>query len=338
MTSISIKDIAKMAGVSVATVSLALNGKKGVSDSKRAMILEIARQTKYIPNSNARGLIKNSTNNIAVLLRQDLQTIDRLFYMELIDSILTFNKDTNYNLVFTSYSEQNTSIHLPDIIRAREALGILVLGDIPQPVLNELLKYQLPIVFLDVTSEYPYCSTVRMDYQKAAYYATKHLLKLGHTDIAYIGNDCLENFNRLTFDGFRKAMNGIQAAISINRIQFNAHDVDSLNMCLEEAVKGSAPPTAIFCATDIYACYAIRYLQGRGFHVPEDTSVIGIDNSIISEFTSPSLTTVKVDRTKMGSYGYKQLLDIVRGEEHQDIILPSNELILRGSTGPKSVQ
>jgi DNA-binding LacI/PurR family transcriptional regulator len=136
------------------------------------------------------------------------------------------------------------------------------------------------------------------------------------------------------FNGFQKATTEEDITLGMNRIQISVHDEDSLIDCIEHALSGPQPPTALFCATDYYAIHAIRYLHTRGMRVPDDVSIVGIDDISISRFIIPSLTTVRIDREAMGLLGVELLQKIISMEECSSATLPHCDLIVRESTAP----
>lgn len=327
------RDIAQMAGVSPAAVSLAINGKKGVSDETKARIMNIVEKTNYYPNPNSRRLLSDRTNNIAVLVRNDMKPIDQLFYTELNESILNACNHEQTNLVFSTLQQHEGHSTLPQIIRSRDVDGVLIYGDIDSTVLAEISSYEIPLVILDSSLDDTAYLTVRADYKLAAYTAANYLLQCGHTDIAYIGNSANSQkyFNYAVFCGFQDALTQAGVSLEMNRIQINVYDEASLHASIEQALGGTSRPTALFCATDVYGCYALHYMQGQGCDVPGDISIIGIDDIILSRFTMPALTTVRIDRETMGREGYYLLQKRIEGEACHSITLPSSELIIRKS-------
>lgn len=335
MTKYTINDIARLAGVSPAAVSIAINGKKGISEKTRSQILKIVEVTNYYPNPNSKRLLSKRTNNITIMMRKDLPAIDQLFYTELNASILNVCCDLPCNLIFTSVKKaENNTVVLPEVIRARDTDGVIVYGNVEKIILDEIQKFNIPIVVLDNCMIYNEYLSVSVDYYKAAYTATKHLIDLGHRDISYIGCSDLQNFNLVTFNGFQNAIAEKDLALQANRIQFNVFDEDSLRACVSNSLAGASHPTALFCVTDLYAIYAISYLRKIGIRVPEDISVIGIDDIILSKFYVPALTTVKVDKEKMGRLGFELLQKKIHNEPCESIVLPSCDLVIRESTAP----
>jgi DNA-binding LacI/PurR family transcriptional regulator len=326
-------DIARLAGVSPSAVSLALNGKPGISDKTRTHIRNIVKQTGYL--HHAPGKLNSSTANIALLFRNEFPLQDRLFYTELNTSVMEACEGLSYNLLIASTFYKDNKLTFSDFLRSDMLDGILSYGDIDHSVQSELTALNIPIIVLDSSRRSnELCFSVQVDYEHAAYTATKHLLDLGHEDIAFIGNNKQHDFNLLVFEGFRRATLNANIALGANRIQLNVYDEESLGSCIDEALSGPQLPTALFCATDFYAMRALRKLYHKGIRVPEDISVIGIDDVLSSKYLIPSLTTMAVNRQEMGRLGIDLLQKAINGEPCKSIVLPRCELIVRESTAP----
>ena len=325
------REIAKKAGVSPAAVSLALNGKKGISEDTRKTILKIAQSMNYNPQGNRTRENKRKTAryNIAVLFRTDLNSMDQLFYNELNISVMKACESIPYNLIFTSV--RNASL-LPDVISTKNVDGIMLYGDMDQAVIDEIIALEIPFVVLDSSRINFYQTAVRVEYDSAAYLATRHLIELGHRDIAFIGNDNMHDFNVLVFSGFQCATAESDISLPLYRIQIGVYNEESLYASIDNILSGADIPTALFCATDSYAILAIHYLHRKGIRIPEDISVIGIDELIHSRFTIPSLTTVRIDRDLIGKIGSELLIRKIHGEECESVMVPAGELIIREST------
>ena len=167
----------------------------------------------------------------------------------------------SYNLLFTSTFYKGSQLSFSEVLHSDIPDGILSYGDIDRIVFSELTALNIPIIVLDSSRRNgDPCFSVQVDYEHAALTATKHLLELGHKDIAFIGNNKQHDFNLLVFEGFRRATSGANIALSTKRIQLNVYDEDSLDSCIDEALSGPQLPTALFCATDFYAMRALRKL------------------------------------------------------------------------------
>jgi len=333
MEKITTQEIARLAGVSPSAVSIALNGKPGISEKTRARILGVVKQTGYL--HHAPGRLNSASANIAILFRNEYPLQDRLFYTELNTSVMEACESLSYNLLFASTFYKGSQLTFSDVLRSDMLDGILTYGDVDRIVFSELKTLNIPIIVLDSSRRNGEpCLSVQVDYEHAAYTATKHLIDLGHRDIAFIGNNKQHDFNLLVFEGFRRATSEADIALSTNRIQLNVYNEEALGPCIDEALGGTHLPTALFCATDFYAMRALRRLYHRGLRVPDDLSVIGIDDVLSSKYLIPSLTTMSVDRQEMGRLGIELLKKAINGEPCQSVVLPQCKLVVRESTAP----
>lgn len=331
MAKITNRDIAKLAGVSPAAVSLAINGKAGISEETREKVLAIARQHNYCTGSASVRVLRERSTYIAALFRTDAPLEDQTFYAELSTSAIVACRELGYTLVSTYITSEDSMLELPPSIRAKEVDGVLIFGDQEPGIYVELSKIGIPFVVLDSSrsSQYP---SVYVDYSKAAYIATKHLIDLGHRDIAYLNNGTLHDFNTLTLNGFQQATTEAGIALYPNRIQIDLEDTESLEQCVEKALAGPCQPTAIFCPVDFFALKVIRKLRAMGYRVPEDISIVGIDDVAISQLITPGLTTMRVDRDEMIREGLQMLTQMLQGKFCGHKYMPTPELILRETT------
>ncbi len=329
MTKMTTREIARLAGVSPAAVSFALNGKRGISEETRKQIIAIAREQNYRPLPA--GPRAEKQMNFAVVFRNYLPALDKLFYTELNNSVMQVCDEPNISLIMMSVQIQNGEAMLPNALYMDNLDGIIVYGDLDRRIEQELEKLAIPTVVLD-SSRHGLRNAVYVDYANAAYVATRYLIDLGHRDIAYLGNDRMHDFNLQTFGGFQRATTESGLQLSTDRIQLNVYDETTLTKCIDNVFQGAAKPTALFCAADCYAIHAIRHIHSLGMRVPEDVSIVGIDDIVISPYTIPSLTTVRVDRDRIGELGLMLLKKQIAGEPCESVTLPLDELIIRESS------
>ena len=331
MAKITNRDIAKLAGVSPAAVSLAINGKAGISEETREKVLAIARQHNYCTGSASVRVLRERSTYIAALFRTDAPLEDQAFYAELSTSAMVACRELGYTLVSTYITGEDSMLELPPSIRAKEVDSVLIFGDQEPGIYVELSRIGIPFVVLDSSrsSQYP---SVYVDYSKAAYIATRHLIDLGHRDIAYLSNGTLHDFNTLTLNGFQQATTEAGIALYPNRFQINMEDTEAVEKCLEKALAGPGRPTAIFCTVDFYALKVMRRLYELGYRVPEDISLISIDDVSVSRLVTPGLTTMRVDRDGMIREGLRMLEKMHRGERCESRRLPDPKLMLRQTT------
>ncbi len=331
MANVTINDIAKLANVSKASVSFAINNRPGISEETRKRILKVIEDTGYLyPLSKA----NNTRSNIAILFRNNISALDRQFYTELNTNIIQECEQLPYNFIIASTHYKDDKLIFSDILRSPDLDVIITYGDVDKEILPELKKLEVPMLVLDCSRKEVTKNAVHVDYTEAAYTATKYLIDIGHSDIAYIGNEQQNEFDVLTFSGFQNATTEFGLTLSMNRIQISVHNEDSLYKCIDHALSGEKYPTALFCTTDSYAIHAIKYLHSKGINVPNDISVIGIDDINVSRFLIPALTTVRVNIQTIGKMGIELLKRILNGEECDSVTIPHCELIIRESTAP----
>lgn len=334
LAKITNQDIAKLAGVSPAVVSLAINGKPGVSEETRQKVLAIARQHNYCTGAASVQMLKErSSAYIASFYSTNAHLEDQAFYSEMSTAAMIACRELGYNLVSTYSSGENGLLNLPPAIRSGEVDGVLIFGDQDPSFYVELENLSIPFVILDCSRETKWPS-VYVDYSQAAYDATKHLLDLGHRDIAYLSNGTLYDFNNQVLSGFQQATSEAGIALYPNRFQIKMGHANALEEGLEKAMAGPTRPTAIFCAVDFYALKVLRYLYERGYRVPEDISVVSIDDVSISHLITPALTTVRIDRDRMIREGLEMLDAMRRGEKCESRMLSAPELMIRQTTAP----
>lgn len=331
MAKITNRDIAKLAGVSPAAVSLAINGKPGISEETRQKVLAIARQHNYCTGTASARVLRERSTYIAALFRTDAQLEDQAFYAELSTAAMVACRELGYTLVSTYITGSDSMLELPPSIRSGEVDGVLIFGDQEPGIYVELSKIGIPFVILDCSrqSQYP---SVFVDYSQAAYDATRHLIDLGHRDIAFLSNGTLHDFNTLTLNGFQQATTEAGIALYPNRFQIDIEDTQTVEQCLEKALAGPCRPTAIFCTVDLYALKIMRKLFQMGYRVPEDISLISIDDVALSQLIFPGLTTMCVDRDAMIRQGLRMLTQMLRGEKPRSCRLATPHLVLRQTT------
>ena len=340
MAKLTIKEIAKMAGVSPSAVSIVLNNRKGVSEHTRTRVMNIVKKLNYYPNPNSRRLLFNKTNNIGILFKKNVSPMEHFFYSELNNIILHECEALGYNLIFSSleYNNKTNEIILPNVVNYRDVDGIILYGDIDTQIINKFNTMDIPFIIVDSHNVSNDILSVSADYFEAAYTATNYLINIGHKAIAFIGTSLIPHYGNQTFSGFKKAIEENRISLPINWIQLDAFDEDSSYLCMKNILSYNQAPTAIICAADIYAIGAMRCLKDSKYKIPEDMSIIGIDDIILDQYVEPALSTIKIDKMKMGKIAIDLLVKKIKNENVENQIVSSNELIIRKSTQPVNCQ
>ncbi|HOJ09578.1 MAG TPA: LacI family DNA-binding transcriptional regulator [Clostridiales bacterium] len=352
MAKLTIKEIAKMAGVSPTAVSFVINNREGVSEETRKIVREVLERTNFQPSLNSRRLLLNKSFNISIVIRKTSSPFDDLFYLEIAKGLLEKSKEYGYNIVFTDISIENGRAILPDIIKNEDTDGIVFFQDTEDIILNEINKLDIPYVIADAhnsensaSSEKPDIlnnstssgasfsdiTSVNADYELAAYTAVRYLTSNGHKDIAYISSSFVPNFYLHTFEGYKRALEQAQVSVQPSWIQVNAINEDSAYNCMKAILKSKFKPTAVFCTTDMFAIGAIKCAKDSGYKVPEDISFISIDDIFLANYIEPKLTTIRIDKFKMGTLAMELIIDKIEGKSTESITVDSDNLVIRES-------
>ncbi|HPC77821.1 MAG TPA: LacI family DNA-binding transcriptional regulator, partial [bacterium] len=291
MRRVNIQEVAKEAGVSPSTVSRALNGFPGISEKTRERIVEIARKLNYRPNYRGQILTTQNTKNIGLLITD----ITNPFFPELVMGAEEYASKSGYTVLLgnTSESEEKETNYL-DFFSRGPVDGIIISAS---RVSNEhiimLAEEGLPIVVINRILEHPKISYVSTDMEKGGYLATMHLLRLGHSKIAFINGPKHSEVSQRRLEGYKKALKEVGVDYNPDLISFNVPVSES---GYKEAIKllctGEAP-TAIFTYNDVMAFGVIKAAKELGIKIPEELSVVGFDDIFFSSFTDPPLTTIK---------------------------------------------
>lgn len=331
MGALTIKDIARMAGVSATVVSFVINRKPGVNKDTRERVQKIIDQTQFKPSISSRRLIMKKSFNIGIVVAHDSSPFNNLFYFEIAQGLLEQSKIYGYNVIFTDIRQTGKKTHLPGIIENKDTDGIIFFQDVPMALLQEIENLGIPCVVIDAHPEREDYSMVRVDYEAAARTATEYLIACRHRKIAFISSSFVPNFYTQVFNGFRQAMSAHSLSIPSAWIQMDAVEEQSACTCMNKILQGGELPTAVFCATDLFAISAMKCARAKGLRIPEDISFIGIDDILLSQYVEPALTTVRIDKADMGGLAMDMIIRRINGEHPDNLTVVSDHLIIRDS-------
>lgn len=324
---VTIKDVAREAGVSISTVSNALNGVDVLRPKTKQHILDVAERLNYVPNLNGRNLKSQSTKVIGLFLT----SVRGTYYNILADAVYQECKKYGYELnIFVSERADNM---MANILGKRMDGAIILNKDIREKETILLQKTQTPIVFLDRELQGERMTSVIFDSYHEGEMVAQYLLSIGHHTFAYI-NGASDNYDNM------KRLQGFQAVLIQAGIQFD--EVDMIEGEFEEEVayesmkqfvqSGRPLPEAVFAANDLSAIGAIKALIDSGIEVPEQVSVVGCDDIEIASLVRPSLTTMRTSFEKQGTLAVQHLIALISGEEKGCIDVLQGRIISREST------
>lgn len=333
---ITIYDVAREAGVSMATVSRVVNGNPNVKPTTRKKVLAAIERLGYRPNAVARGLASKKTTTVGVIIPD----ISSLFFAELargIEDIATMYK---YNIILCNSDQRlEKELQLINTLLEKQVDGLLFMGaEVKDAHLQVLSTASAPVVLAatrDVESSLP---SVTIDHFQAAYDATRLLIDGGNRRIAMITGPLKDPLGGLLrFEGYKQALADAGIAydeqlVARGNYQYNA----GLN-AMKEFLELAQPPTAVFAASDEMAIGAIHAVLDAGLRVPDDIEVVGFDNVRLAEMVRPRLTSVVQPMYDIGAVAMR-LLTKFMNKEHVDqriVVLP-HRIEIRESTRPQA--
>ena len=333
---VTIRDVARLAGVSPATVSQALNGRGRVDVRTRERVALAATKLRYAPNVSGRRLARRRAECVAVLQGRNMTTVfNDSFYRVVLGGMAEVTQARGYSLVVTPPpADAATETDLNRVLGHGAVDGVLVAGALDTRLLLALRHRGLPIVLVDNYLPGVDLPAVVPDYQAGARLATEHLLRLGHRRVAFLGAAVSYPFGWQTFEGYTEALaaSGIaQDPMLVRRTEIGVEAATAATLSL---LAQPEPPTGLFAVTDAMAIGALRAGRERGVRVPDKLAVIGMDDIEMSAYTDPPLTTVRVPKDAMGRLAAEWLIGLIEGEaaDYTPSPLPT-ELIIRGSCG-----
>lgn len=328
---VTIKDIAKLAGVSAATVSRVLNGTKAVSPDATERVLAAIEETGFRRNAAARSLASKKSHMIGVLITD----ISNMYFGELVSGIDSMAHYFNYNIILAnSNRDEQREIDCLNILIEKGVDGIIftVHKNMKERVEEFIAKSNIPFVSLNRPCHNAF--SIRVDNFKESYEAAKYLINLGHRNIAYISgffNDDASGIPRM--EGYKQALKDNGIALKQSYISEGDFTFKSGYDAAEKLLMFNKDITAILVGNDEMAFGAITCIQDRGMKVPENISVMGFDNIKYTDYFRPRLTTVKQPIFEIGELATKTLLRAINGEEIpiKDIVI-NGGIIIRDST------
>jgi len=329
----SLKDVARLAGVSVSTVSRVLNKSAYVEPHTVALVEDAIHKLDYRPNLLASGLKTKSSRLVGVVV-PDLSLTP---FISLIQHVSDYCHQLNYEVVLGSHHDNPTlEMQIIDGMLRRNVDGLLLsLVSDESMVSNMLRDTKVPVVVFDRTTRNISASSVILNNYAAGQLAAKHLAELGHTNIACITGSHAISLSRDRLKGFEDTL----SEANVDLLQRNVIEGDFSYASGYDAAKylfssGLAnAPTAIWAQSDLMALGAIQYLRTLNLRIPEDISIIGMDNISYSEMLFPQLTTIAQPFKEMAIHSFDLFHSFKKSKEHeQKVIVFEPELVVRNST------
>jgi len=329
------KDVARRAGVSVTTVSHVLNNTRPVAEETRLRVLEAARQLKFYQNVHARRLARGHSDFLGLIVSD----IANPFFPEIIKSFEEISLAEGFDLLLcnTDYERQRTEAAVRKMIENKVRGVAVMTSESSQTLAEELAAQHVPAVFLNVEKPRTFVSCIRVDYTAGIVAAIRHLHDLGHREFGFLAGPQFLGSAVIRRKAFAEALDS--RGLPSHRIVEGNHKVDGGIEGVGAMLKQGNFPTAILCSNDLMAFGALLALREAGIQVPQDVSVVGFDDILFARFTQPPLTTINVDRDRLGTVAFEALQSMLRCKQGQgfEYVLAS-QLVVRESTTAVRVQ
>ncbi|GAA0357096.1 LacI family DNA-binding transcriptional regulator [Bacillus horti] len=335
----TIRDIAKMAGVSPATVSKVMNHYGGVSESTKHKVLSVIEETGYQPIFSAKSLATKKSKLIGLVYAGKINVeFNHPFFNEVLSAFQKTVGMQGYDLIVFSNEQFNKEQenYLARCRHFRVDGCLIIAGEEIEEAVYELDQSEIPCLAVDMELTGPKSSYVMTDNEKISQLVVEHLYLHSIRDIAYIAGTKHSNISNIRLEGFKQAMNKFGLPIKEEWIQYGTFFEDSGYEAMKRILQGDSMPKAVVAGADMMALGALRALREVGLRVPEDVRLIGCDDIEACRYSDPQLTTVKQDKQKIGKLAAYMLNDLINGENDLSSVFVDPELVIRQSCGTKN--
>ncbi|RUS46540.1 LacI family DNA-binding transcriptional regulator [Cohnella sp. AR92] len=334
--SVTIKDVAKKAGVSPSTVSRVLSNHPRISRETTKKVKEIMEELGYHSNIMARSLVSNKTYTLGMILPRPAEELfQNQFFAESIRGITTQASRNGYDLLMTAgHSEQGELEAVTRLVKGRRVDGVILLQSRKNdPIIQFLKKEAFPFILIGHDREHEDILCVDNDNVQAAFDATQHLISQGHARIGFVSGPPNLTVSQDRLEGFRQAMDASGLRVQPEWIvegeflQESGYRAMSFFMNLPER------PTALVVVDDLVTFGVLRGLNELGFKVPDDLSLVSFNNIALAELSSPPLSSVDIGIYQLGYMASQQLIRFIQEDKPQQMsVIVPHRLIVRESS------
>jgi DNA-binding LacI/PurR family transcriptional regulator len=328
-----IRTIARAANVSIATVSRTMNGVPTVNPRMAKRVWEVIDKFDYFPNTQARSLVSGRSRIFGLIVSE----ITNPFFPELIQGFEDIAVEHGYEILVssTNYDPKRMSHCIRRMLERKvEGVAVMTFG-VEEPLLNQMAKRKVPLVFIDVGPKGPGVSLLKVDYHHGIRQGVQHLAALGHKNIAFITGPARLHSAQSRQVAFLASLKECGIKPNPTWIVEGDHTMEGGIVAMEGLLATNKMPTAIMCSNDMTAIGVLHKLYRAGLRVPDDFSVIGFDNIHIAEVTIPPLTTVELSRLDLARSAVKALreqVELVDEFTKQGEFCIRTNLVVRQST------
>ncbi|HTP70561.1 MAG TPA: LacI family DNA-binding transcriptional regulator [Dongiaceae bacterium] len=330
----NIREIAKRARVSTATVSRTINRVPTVKPQLAKRVWKAVDELGYFPSMQARALVSGRSRIFGLIVSD----ITNPFFPEIVHVFEETALQHNYEVLLTStvHDTERMKIAVRRLLEHRvEGVAVVTFG-MEDSLLDDLKLRNVPLVFIDVGPQRPHVSNIRIDYLHGIRQAVQHLAALRHERIGFITGPLSLKSAVARRDAFRQAMGEIGMAVDPELVVEGNHTLEGGVQAFAKMLELPSRPTAVVCSNDMTAMGVMRKSYAEGIIIPRDLSVIGFDNVHITQFMLPPLSTIEMSQTEIARIAFRALLEDVQrsapNPKGTEYVLQTN-LVLRESTG-----
>ncbi|MBB6637635.1 LacI family DNA-binding transcriptional regulator [Cohnella thailandensis] len=336
---VTLKDIARIAGVSTATASLALSGDSRVNVKTRRAVEEVAKRLKYVPNEIGRSLRAKKAETIALIFPNTTHfAFSHPYFVQLLEGITEVLVENSFHLLLsTAPSEADEAAAYDKILRNRRADGIILWpASIRDRNIQRIVESGYPVVYLGKW-HHDEVVTVEREEFGGAYKATEHLIKQGRRKLVMISGPLDYQVSIERVEGFKRALQDHQILFEPWMVVEKDFSMEAGVEAANELLESGHRFDGIFAANDRMAIGAMKGLQQAGITIPGDVAVVGCDNIEMAAMTSPTLTTIDQPMREIGAIAARKLIALLNREDigEKQTVVPS-QLIIRESCGAEA--
>jgi LacI family transcriptional regulator len=333
---VTIKDVATRAGVSTSTVSHVLNNTRFVSDETRAKVLAAIQELNYYQNAQAKGLVTGKSRIIGLIVPD----ITNPFFPELVRGAERNATQQGYDVFLcnTDYDPERTSSLVRRLIEQKVDGAIIMTTEMEYSLVTSLTAKSIPVVLLDWGITDLLVSNIKENFESGIEEASSHLVELGHRNIAFISGPLKLRTAKTRKEAFVSSIKKYVGSVSEPLIIEGDFKIEGGELAMSKILALPDRPTAVLASNDLMAVGAMRKIKEKGLRIPQDISVIGLDDIFMASTVDPPLTTINLPRYEIGETAWRLLLySIQHKEEMGREETVDTRLVVRGTTGRASV-
>lgn len=332
---LTIKNIAKLAGVSPSTVSKVINNTGNISPKTTEKVRKVIEATGYQPSFSARSLATQKSNLIGLIFAGNINAnFNHPFFNQVVNTFKNTIGKLGYDLLI--FSNHKFSKNEQDYLARSKHFDldgcIIIAGEKIEQAVYELDHSSVPCVGIDIELMGPNSTYITTDNQKVSSMVVEHFYLNSIRNVAFIGGPDYSRVSNIRKTAFIDSMNHFGMAVRPNWIQYGDYFEESGYKAMKRIIKQQPLPEAVYAASDMMALGALKALKEEGKAIPNDILLIGCDDIEACRYSDPPLSTVKQDKDKMGKLAAHMLHDLINGKVGPSSVLVDPELIIRDSS------